>query len=133
MFCKRLGKVEMNCQRSLAMVAVLVLSIFGSGIAACEDRPRNDRSLPSVMLEKDPDPDPEVIAWAQCLDAVTVCLDRGGELKTCASATACRAECVAELDRRLDPRADRAAQLDAFEAVFITPGAVCRPEAGSRQ
>lgn len=125
----------MTYHQSSAMAAVLALSILGSGLTACgdRDRPPNDRSLASAMLEVNPDPDPEVIAWARCLDAVTACLDRGGELKTCASPAVCRPECVAELDRRLDVQADQEAQLDAFEAVFIAPGATCRPEARSRR
>lgn len=115
-------------QAGMVMTALMVL------IGCSEpDRHSSDRELPGLMLEVDPDPDPKVVAWAGCLDQVKNCVESGGKVRACTTAEVCGPTCVAALDRALVDVDSVEAELDAFESVFVTPGAVCRPEAGSRQ
>ena len=97
------------------------------------DRRSSDRDLPGIVFEVDPDPDPRIVAWAGCLDTVTSCMEGGGTVRTCTTAEACGAHCVAALDRALDGAAGIEAELDAFESVFVTPGGLCRVSEADRQ
>ena len=100
-------------------------------LAACgQPEPKGHGDLPAIMLERDPSPDPALVAWASCLQTVTACLDGGGEIRRCTTAEACGAQCVSALDGALNGAVGREAELDAFERVFVNPGAVCRPAAG---
>lgn len=104
----------------------VVLAVLA--IAGCEDKVQSDHmSLPGEVFRVNPDPDPEVMAWAGCLDAVTQCLEGGGSVRSCTTATSCGAGCVTALERALEGASGREAELDAFESVFVAPGAVCRP------
>ncbi len=105
-------------------VALAVLAIAGCG----DDRVQPDHmSLPGEVFQVNPDPDPEVMSWAGCLDAVTQCLEGGGTVRTCTTEASCRPQCVAALERALEGASGREAELDAFESVFVVPDAVCRP------
>lgn len=106
-------------------VALVMLTVL---VAGCGDGERiaSDRQLPAVVFEVDPDPDPKVVAWAGCLDQVTTCIDGGGTVRGCTTAEACGQDCVSALDRALVGAEGLEAELDAFESVFINPGAVCR-------
>lgn len=115
----------MDLRRSF--VALALQSVLMAGGCGQGEPPSNDRNLPTRVLRVDPDPDPAVMAWAGCLDTVTRCIEGGGEVRGCATATACGAGCVTALDRALQGATTREAELDAFESVFISPGAVCRP------
>jgi hypothetical protein len=106
----------------LALLAALSASGCGDG-----DKPRKDSDLPGAVLKIDRNPDPEVLAWAGCLETVTQCLEAGGQVKACTTAKACGADCVSALDRALVGATGRDAELDAFETVFIAQGAACRP------
>ncbi len=119
----------MGHHRSFA--ALVLLAVIALGGCGESERPLNDRSLPGQILEVDPDPDPKVMAWAGCLDTVTQCVEAGGEVRTCTTVTACGADCVTALDRALAGANGREAELDAFESVFVAPGAVCRPVEGA--
>ncbi|HRD45634.1 MAG TPA: hypothetical protein PLF78_04030 [Caulobacter sp.] len=113
----------------LASPMLMVLAVML--LAACgQPEPKGHGDLPAMMLERDPSPDPALVAWANCLQTVTTCLDGGGEVRRCATAEACGANCVASLKGALTDARGRAEELDAFERVFINPGAVCRPSAG---
>ena len=119
----------MSRRRSVAGLTLLAL-LAATGCGEPE-RPTNDRSLAGQVLEVNPAPDPRVMAWAGCLDTVTQCVQAGGQVRTCTTATACGADCVTALDRALVGASGREAELDAFETVFIDPGGVCRPVEGA--
>jgi hypothetical protein len=115
----------MPYRRPVAALGLLV----GLIAAGCgDDKAQPDHmSLPGEVLRVNPDPDPRVMAWAGCLDAVTQCLETGGAVRTCTTAASCGPRCVTALDRALEGASGREAELDAFEEVFVAPGAVCRP------
>ena len=105
-------------------VVLTVLAIAGCG----DDRVQSDHmSLPGEVFRVNPDPDPEVMAWAGCLDAVTQCLEGGGTVRICTTAASCGPRCVTALEQALEGASGQEAELDAFETVFVAPGAVCRP------
>jgi len=104
--------------------ALALLVIAGCG----DDKVQPDHiNLPGEVFRVNPDPDPAVMAWAGCLDAVTQCIESGGTVRTCATATSCGPHCVAALEQALEGASGREAELDAFETVFVAAGAVCRP------
>lgn len=109
---------------------LLLFALLGAAGCGEADRPANDRSLSRQVLQVNPAPDPRVMAWAGCLDTVTQCMESGGQVRTCTTAGACGADCVTALDRALVGASGPEAELDAFESVFIDPGAVCRPVEG---
>lgn len=119
-------------RRRLDAVVLIGLALLACAACKPSEPPGTDRSLTAAMLEVDPSPDPALVAWGGCLDAVTQCLEGGGEIRQCASAERCGADCAAALDRALVGASGREAQLDAFESVFINPDAVCRPKSRSR-
>jgi|GEM_PF-6229896 len=111
------------------MVLTALMALSGCGEPESH---ASDRDLPGLLLEPDPAPDPAVVAWAGCLDAVTGCIEAGGNVRTCTTTEACGAACVTALDRALVGADGVEAELDAFESVFVTPGAVCRPAESDR-
>lgn len=112
--------------RRTAVALALLVPLLAGGCG--DDKAQPDHmSLPGEVLRVNPDPDPKVMAWAGCLDAVTQCLETGGTVRTCTTAASCGPRCVAALDRALEGASGREAELDAFEKVFVAPGAVCRP------
>lgn len=119
----------MSRRRSIA--ALVLLALLAAAGCGQRDQPSNDRSLPGQVLQVNPDPDPRVMAWAGCLDTVTRCVEAGGQVRVCTTVTACGADCVTALDRALAGTSGREAELDAFESVFVAPGAVCRPVEGA--
>ncbi len=113
--------------------AGMVLTALMVLLGCSEPTPHaSDRDLAGLLLEVDPDPDPKVVAWAGCLDRVKNCVDGGGKVRACTTAEACGPSCLAALDRALAGADDLEAELDAFESVFVTPGAVCRPSEPGR-
>jgi len=114
--------------------AGMVLTALTVLVGCSEPTPHaSDRDLAGLMLEVDPDPDPKVVAWAGCLDQVKNCVEGGGKVRACTTAEACGPACVAALDRALVGAAGVEAELDAFESVFVTPGAVCRASEADRR
>lgn len=106
----------------LTVLAALPASGCGDGKKAV-----GHSDISARVLKIDPNPDPAVVKWAGCLDTVTSCVQAGGDVGACATAEACEARCVEALQTALKGASGREAQLDAFETVFIRPGAVCRP------
>jgi len=106
---------------------VLVLAILALLLGCGKPQPPGHGDLPAMVLERDPDPDPAVLAWAGCIQKVTGCLQSGGEIRACTTIEACGERCVGALGQALGGAVGREAELDAFERVFIRPGAICRP------
>lgn len=112
-------------------VPVLVLAILALLLGCGKPQPPGHGDLSALVIERDPNPDPALIAWAGCIQTVTGCLQSGGEIRACATIQACGERCVGVLGQALDGAVGREAQLDAFERVFIRPGATCRPPAAA--
>lgn len=117
------GGVMFGAGARFGFLAVIVL------LSAC-GRPEpmaGHGEMASLVFETNPDPDPEVMAWAGCLDTVMNCMDGGGELQACVTVDACGADCVGALAAQLAGVDDIEARLDVFESVFVSEDAVCRP------
>lgn len=109
-----------------AILLALAAALLVAGCGAPE-RPPGHASLPAIALERDPNPDPAVVAWAGCLETVAACLEGGGQVRRCATVKACGSRCVNALNIALAGKSGREAELAAFESVFVNRGAVCRP------
>ncbi|MBX3479362.1 MAG: hypothetical protein KF842_03110 [Caulobacter sp.] len=110
--------------------AVLLLTaLTGLAASGCGDGKKavGHQDITAQVIQVDPNPDPAVVRWAGCLETVTRCVEAGGEVGACATPEACEPRCVTALNTALEGVSGREARLDAFETVFIRPGAVCRP------
>jgi hypothetical protein len=80
-----------------------------------------------ISLLVDPAVDDPVAQWGDCVEAVLTCLEGGGGMRACAGSEACPAGCRQRFDDETAGVLDEVALKEAFEGVYITRGAPCRP------
>jgi hypothetical protein len=79
-------------------------------------------------LQVNPNVDDPIAQWGLCLDEVMTCLEAGGAAMDCAdTAATCPALCAQEFRARAEGLSEESQRIAAFEAVFVQPGAPCRP------
>ena len=81
-----------------------------------------------IPLVYNPAVDDPVAQWGDCVASVIQCVETDQAPASCIRNSACPANCLAALEQQVPDDANEQAALDAFEALFIRPGASCRPE-----
>lgn len=82
----------------------------------------------AVTLRFDPLVDDPVAQWGDCVESLLVCLEGGGDPLSCGDSADCPAACKAAFQAQVTGISDVEGQVGALEAVYIVPGAPCRPQ-----
>ena len=79
-----------------------------------------------VQMHIDPQRNDAITRWGSVLGDIIDCVDDGRNLSACVAASGSVETCMAEFVRLAGLGGENA----AFDAVFLTEGGICRPEAG---